>query len=346
VLNPRAPKIRYLNASHTLLMEMEKHVKKVQELEEKVFELEMQLQLKEVAKNQDELTKMPANKTTEEAAKDAEMAFNKRLAEARKKCELLTAKRMEEEEAVTRMYHKKRLKNVIDEMTIIPETETKVMFLPTIQSKEVQEPDSAENKSIREAEDLLASAEAEMNLKSEIDKIKEMFEERNSLKAILEDAKAQKAIAETTYDECLLAVSNLSAAWSKFRASLKMADQLTSIMKKSNTRNNSHKLFVFGPNSIFSSVKEQEISYAISNHFAIETLKELDMSSIIVEQNLKSAKKCLRKAVENCSQAESALLFSTEMLDQHTARVKELRMKQRQKTVDGGEDADKNVIIH
>merc|ERR1711874_727987 len=32
VLNPRAPKIRYLNASHTLLMEMEKHVKKVQVL--------------------------------------------------------------------------------------------------------------------------------------------------------------------------------------------------------------------------------------------------------------------------------------------------------------------------
>ena len=30
LLNPRAPKIRHLNASHSLLIEMEKHVRKVQ----------------------------------------------------------------------------------------------------------------------------------------------------------------------------------------------------------------------------------------------------------------------------------------------------------------------------
>ena len=41
LLNPRAPKIRHLNASHSLLIEMEKHVRKVQELEHKVGEREL-----------------------------------------------------------------------------------------------------------------------------------------------------------------------------------------------------------------------------------------------------------------------------------------------------------------
>ena len=41
VMHPRAPKIRHLNASHSLLIEMEKHVRKVQELEHKVGEREL-----------------------------------------------------------------------------------------------------------------------------------------------------------------------------------------------------------------------------------------------------------------------------------------------------------------
>merc|ERR1712008_144369 len=50
ILNPRASKIRYLNASHTLLVDLEKHVRKVQELEHKVHKLEAQLQMKEMVK--------------------------------------------------------------------------------------------------------------------------------------------------------------------------------------------------------------------------------------------------------------------------------------------------------
>jgi len=176
-------------------------------------------------------------------------------------------------------------------------------------------------------------------LRKEIDKLKELYEESKRFKAMLDDAKAQKQAAETTYNECLIALSNISAAWSKFRASLKMTDQLTDIMKRSNHRQNSHKMYVFGQNSVFSSIKEQEISYAITNHFAIEMLKELDMSSLMVEKNLKSARECLKKSVENCSQAEAALLCLTEMLDEHTERVRGLGMDEPLEAVtEGGSD--------
>merc|ERR1719273_961700 len=52
VMNPRGPKIRHLNASNPLLIELEENVKKVQELEYKVLELEKQLQMKELMRKQ------------------------------------------------------------------------------------------------------------------------------------------------------------------------------------------------------------------------------------------------------------------------------------------------------
>merc|ERR1711962_1444965 len=51
-MNPKAPKIRHLNASHPLLIELEENVQKVQELEHKVLELERQLQFRELMKKQ------------------------------------------------------------------------------------------------------------------------------------------------------------------------------------------------------------------------------------------------------------------------------------------------------
>ena len=75
----------------------------------------------------------PENITKMDA--DEEMAFNQRLVEARKRCELFTAKRIKEEEAVTRMYHEKRLKTVIEDMTNNSQNGTKVMLLPSPESK-------------------------------------------------------------------------------------------------------------------------------------------------------------------------------------------------------------------
>ena len=126
LLNPRAPKIRHLNASHSLLIEMEKHVRKVQvaklmlteisitcgtnqELEYKVHELEMQLQLKELVKTHTVINQAweaekaaTSQKQKVTVSEEAQKAFAIRLAEARKKAELLSIKRAEEEANILR----------------------------------------------------------------------------------------------------------------------------------------------------------------------------------------------------------------------------------------------------
>ena len=128
ILNPRASKIRYLNASHSLLIDLEKHVRKVQvgnrrldptwrrlteccphqELEYKVHELERQLQLREMMKTgvagtaveqeQRELKRIERESMSEEAREN----FANRLTAARKKCEEQAAKRDQEEANILR----------------------------------------------------------------------------------------------------------------------------------------------------------------------------------------------------------------------------------------------------
>merc|ERR1719189_1675270 len=91
VMNPRGPKIRHLNASNPLLIELEENVQKVQELEYKVLELEKQLQMKELLrKQQKSLEKVREMKTKAETlatakhktspiSKEEELAFRKPL---------------------------------------------------------------------------------------------------------------------------------------------------------------------------------------------------------------------------------------------------------------------------
>merc|ERR1719342_919204 len=99
-MNPKAPKIRHLNASHPLLIELEENVQKVQELEYKVLELERQLQFRELMKKQQRPTEKvePLNTVKQHktvVTKEDELAFRKRLEEAKKKAELLSLKRNE-----------------------------------------------------------------------------------------------------------------------------------------------------------------------------------------------------------------------------------------------------------
>ena len=81
----------------------------VQELEYKVHELEMQLQLKELVKthtviNQAWEAEKAATKQKQKVtvSEEAQKAFAVRLAEARKKAELLSVKRAEEEANILR----------------------------------------------------------------------------------------------------------------------------------------------------------------------------------------------------------------------------------------------------
>jgi len=114
LLHPRGPKIRHLNASHTLLMEMEKHVQKVQDLEKKVLELEKRLQMKDLMKTQSmdvggqawegrqQSIRLNNLATTAKVSEEAKIAFAIRLGEARAKVKLLSAKREEEEANILR----------------------------------------------------------------------------------------------------------------------------------------------------------------------------------------------------------------------------------------------------
>lgn len=317
---------------------MGKHLQKVQELEIRVYEMEMELQLKELVKSHEIINKVWEREKAaaklrrpEDLSLEAEKAFAVRLAEARRKSELLTAKRAEEEAQVMRKYHSGRLKNVIDKMSEIPEGEASILMLAEpvehVKSEEVQD---MEKKFIQSLESLVdcvqrpeASQVGKESIRVEIIKLKELLNEKESLRNMMEQAKEKEDEAIHTHEECLVTLNNISASRSRFSASLKMSDQLSNIMDNVTKRRNSGNIFVFGPNPIFSAIKEEEISYAITNHFAIETLKELDLSSIVAERNLASAEECLKKSKENRVQVESALLLLKESVDLHMARVHE-----------------------
>merc|ERR1719367_1389887 len=96
VLHPRAPKIRHLNASHSLLIELEENVKKVQDLEATVLELEKQLQWRELQKKENVIkeTKRVIEKTKQKTiiSEEEQQAFRLRLEEAKKKAAQISHK--------------------------------------------------------------------------------------------------------------------------------------------------------------------------------------------------------------------------------------------------------------
>merc|ERR1719400_2371151 len=136
VMNPRGPKIRHLNASNPLLIELEENVKKVQELEYKVLELEKQLQMKELMRKQQKSaekvkemkTKAETLARTTEAktspiSEEEELAFRKRLEEAKKKAEMLSMKRNETETEIMRSYQQNKLMLTINQLSKVSEEE-------------------------------------------------------------------------------------------------------------------------------------------------------------------------------------------------------------------------------
>merc|ERR1711962_377879 len=125
-MNPKAPKIRHLNASHPLLIELEENVQKVQELEHKVLELERQLQFRELMRKQQKSNEKTENVSIAKnnksvISKEEEHAFRKRLEEAKKKAQLLSLKRNEEEEQIMRSYQQNKLMLTINQLSKISE---------------------------------------------------------------------------------------------------------------------------------------------------------------------------------------------------------------------------------
>merc|ERR1719400_448318 len=333
VMNPRGPKIRHLNASNPLLIELEENVQKVQELEYKVLELEKQLQMKELLRKQQKSAEKvkemkakaetlarttTAKHQTSTISKEEELAFRKRLEEAKKKAEMLSMKRNEKEAEIMRSYQQNKLMLTINQLSKVSEEEgIKLLDKPAEVNENV-----ALFSDIEALVDLVHHMPDRSSLDEEFLKLQEMLTERESLVKLLSEIKEKYDQTLTTISEVHQTISSVNAVKIKLHANLNMSTSVLKVMQSLEARRKNQNLFVFGPNPIFHSAKEMEIDYSINNQYVIEMLKELDMTSHVAENNLKSAKECKRKYKASCSQVGESLQTLQESIDLHVKENK------------------------
>lgn len=289
-----------------------------------MHELEMQLQLKELVKAHTVINQawtsekeVAARKERAAVSEEEQKAFAIRLAEARRKAEELSIKRDKQEADILRSWQMKKLGNVIDKMSKIPESE--VVFLP--EQSEISEQDLAFHA------DMLQGIENLVNFaqlpKDEMTQLRSLLEERDNLRKLIEDIEAKENQANDTVEECKNTLHNVNAARTKVSANLKMSDTLLNKMQKLESKRRNHNIFVFGPNPIFSSVKDVELDYSISNQFVIEMLKELDITRIVAQKNLDSARECRMKYKENKAQIVESLQLVEDTINMQIETVNE-----------------------
>merc|ERR1719400_2962200 len=333
-MNPRGPKIRHLNASNPLLIELEENVKKVQELEYKVLELEKQLQMKELMRKQQKSaekvkemkTKAETLARTTEAktspiSEEEELAFRKRLEEAKKKAEMLSMKRNETETEIMRSYQQNKLMMTINQMSKISEEDgMKLLDKPAAVNENV-----ALFSDIEALVDLVHHMPDRSSLDEEFLKLQEMLTERESLVKLLSEIKEKYDQTEQTIAEVENTISSVTAVKIKLHANLNVSTSVLKVMQSLEARRKNQNLFVFGPNPIFNSAKEMEMDYSINNQYVIEMLKELDMTSLVAGNNLKSAKECKRKYKASCTQVGESLQTLQESIDLQTKKISSIQ---------------------
>lgn len=307
VMHPRAPKIRHHNASHSLLIELEENVKKVQDLEATVIELEKQLQWRELQKKENVIkeTKRVIEETKQKTiiSEEEQQAFRLRLEEAKKKAAQVSDKRDEEEANIMRSWHQQKLKTTIDQMAKIPESDA-VLLLP--QPQEV----NTEAILFSDIETLVNMANFVMEpatYKEELSKLEVMLGERDILGKLFTEVQEKEEQAINTINECRNTINNVNAMRIKLNAHITMTKSLLETMQTLEKQRKTQNMFVYGPNPIFNSAKEMELNYSINNQFVIEMLKELDMSFHVARQNLATARECRRRYRENKSQIMDSL---------------------------------------
>merc|ERR1719452_419512 len=159
----------------------------------------------------------------------------------------------------------------------------------------------------------------------EVSKLQQLLNERESLKKLIEDILAKEAQTSVTVQECKNTLLNVNNARIKINANLKMSNTLLNTMQNLESKRKNHNIFVFGPNPIFSSAKEQEFNHSVTNQFVIEMLKELDISFLVAEKNLSSAKECRKRYKENKAQIEESLQLVQETIEMQINKVNELQ---------------------
>merc|ERR1712055_411694 len=144
-------------------------------------------------------------------------------------------------------------------------------------------------------------------------------------KALIEDIHTKEAQTNITIQDCENNLHNVSNARVKVNANLKMSKNLLDTMQNLEHRRKNQNMFVFGPNPIFSSAKENELNYSITHQFVIEMLKELDISFLVAEKNLVSAKECQKRYKENKVQIEESLQLVQETIEMQINKVNEMQ---------------------
>merc|ERR1719273_1876713 len=333
VMNRRGPKIRHLNASNPLLIELEENVQKVQELEYKVLELEKQLQMKELLrKQQKSLEKVREMKTKAETlatakhqtspiSEEEELAFRKRLEEAKKKAEMLSMKRNETETEIMRSYQQNKLMLTINQLSKISEEDgMKLLDKPAAVNENV-----ALFSDIEALVDLVHNMPDRSALDEEFLKLQEMLTERDSLVKLFSEIQEKYEQTLLTITEVHQTITSVNAVKIKLHANLNMSTSVLKVMQSLESRRKNQNIFVFGPNPIFHSAKEMEIDYSINNQYVIEMLKELDMTSLVAENNLKAAKECKRKYKASCAEVGESLQTLQETIDIQTNKISNIQ---------------------
>merc|ERR1712242_29347 len=323
VMHPRAPKIRHLNASHSLLIELEENVKKVQDLESTVIELEKQLQWREIAKKENVIqeTKKTIEKTKQKTiiSEEEQIAFRQRL---------------EEEANILRSWHTQKLKSTIDKMTMIPESDTEVKMPPLPQ--EVNH-EAILFSDIETLVDMANFVPEPTTYKEELFKLQGMLNERDTLGKLFTEVQEKEDQALATIKECRNTITSVNTMRIKMNAHITMTKSLLETMTKLENQRKKQNMFVYGPNPIFSSAKEMELNYAINNQFVIEMLKELDMSYHVAQQNLRTARECKRRYRENSAQimeSLEALQHSIDNQSQHLTFMQSFNTKVSNKPIE------------
>merc|ERR1711962_1031314 len=309
-MNPKAPKIRHLNASHPLLIELEENVQKVQELEHKVLELERQLQFRELMKKQqrpaekvEPLNTVEHHKTV--IKKEDELAFRKRLEEAKKKAALLSLKRNEEEEKIMRSYQQNKLMLTINQLSKISEEDYNAVKL-------LDKPAEVDGNAVLFSDiealvDLVHKTPDRSLLEEEFLRLQEMLAERDSLVKLFAEIQEKYDQTLMTITEVQNTISNVNAIKVNRHANLNMSSSLLKVMQGRESRRRNQNIFVFGPNPIFNSAKE------------------LELTSLVSDKNLKSAKECKKKYKASRAQVQESLHSLQESIDQQTIKINDIQ---------------------
>jgi len=162
-------------------------------------------------------------------------------------------------------------------------------------------------------------------LEEEFLKLQEMLAERDSLVKLFSDIQEKYDQTLITISEVQNTISNVNAVKVNLQANLNMSTSLLKVMQGRESRRRNQNIFVFGPNPIFNSAKEMELDYSINNQYVIEMLKELDMTSLVSDNNLRSAKECKKKYKASSAQVQESLQSLHQSIDQQTVKINNIQ---------------------